>query len=113
MKKKCDVVMLPTEDWENTKNQICLFGYGLNIAGCDNIGYPVQHLYIMSDDEIKERNDWLLVDGHLRPLQITDINTDKTSVECDNGLAYQYDKCSKIIATTDKLCVKDNGGDMS
>jgi len=57
MDKKCKVVMLPVDKEYNDKGDLCLFDYGLNIAGVSDIGYPPQHLYLVSDEEIRE-GDW-------------------------------------------------------
>ena len=45
--------MLPSAEI-NKAGDICLFHYGLNIAGVEDIGYPKQELYIISADEPKE-----------------------------------------------------------
>lgn len=78
--------MLNTEDTEHTKDKVCLFGYGLNISGKDNIGYPVQEIYFISYDEIKEGD--LCISGN----QIFKSKTD------EHAGVFQ-----KIIASTDKL----------
>lgn len=88
MFKKCKVVMLPTNEKANGMGIIVLnkqfnslgLGYGNNI---DN----QQHLYIISDEEIKKGN-WCINDNH-DTLYQSDWNVNETT------------NWSKVIATTD------------
>lgn len=60
-----------------------------------------QHIYILSDDEIKE-ND-------LPCWCISDLVNSKP-FECTNLIYAKQYSCKKIIAATELLCIKDNGG---
>ena len=55
---RCSLVMLPSEEI-NKIGDICLFDYGINIAGVADIGYPTQHLYILNDEKAKN-GDWAI-----------------------------------------------------
>jgi len=113
MKKKHPVVILPTED----KSHIYLV-HKTNRLGYVTGKYPEdlkqfpqtveetrnQHLYILSDDEIKE-GDWVLFKYGDNP------NTAEDVLQCIKTKGeYLYhkdgntglDMCKKIIATTDK-----------
>jgi len=106
MLKKCKVVMLPTDK----KSFIHSFLYNLQLS-IKELGkhllssteaYP-QHLYIISDDEIKT-GDWFFNGEHiLQCSQVTDIIIDT------EGLWTNIKTAKKIIATTDSsiACVKD------
>lgn len=51
MKKKALTHLIST-DKPNVVDQICRFDYGLAVAKVADIGYPAQHLYITTDEEI-------------------------------------------------------------
>ena len=91
MFKKAKVVILPTNqqtkylmvysDVEKTKGKLIL-------NGLKNDEYKeYQHLYIISDDEIKE-GDYYIIDDIPELLK-------------NNGLKFIDDYCKKVIATTD------------
>ncbi len=94
MKKTFKIVMLQSEK-VNEKGDICLFPYGFNIAGKADLGYPVQHLYIIDDSEIKE-GDWSIHKGN-PPVQTTISN-----------MKFICNDCKKIVATTDKLLIEES-----
>ena len=96
MLKKCKIIMLPTNqktkylmvysDVEKTKGKLIL-------NGLKNDEYKeYQHLYIISDDEIKENNTHFY-NPHSGQLHISGNHTDYIAIN-KNG-------CKKIIATTD------------
>ena len=85
--KRAKVVMLPT----NEKTNIINTNQGLLYNSNDYIGIN-QHLYIISDDEIKE-NGTHFYNPHSGQLHISGNHTDYKAVN-NNG-------CKKIIATTD------------
>ena len=99
--KRAQVVILPTEQYTN----LCL-GHNLSYVESKNnisidaiwksikLQYPYkpQHLYIISDDEIKENNTHFY-NPHSGQLQISGNHTDYIAIN-KNG-------CKKIIATTD------------
>src|SRR6266403_347430 len=90
MKKKCKVVMLPTEKASNLviskiDNKVI---YTNNKIKLDSTFNP-QYLYIISDDKIKDGdNNWCIYDNQLI---LNDIYCQATLKDC-----------KKIIATTDK-----------
>lgn len=95
MLKTCKVVMLPSTQKENTIEQICTsirFGKKLLLFGSFENSYinecTFQHLYITSEEEIKE-NDWYISDEY--ELKQNTLFT-----------AHKMCRCRKIIATTDK-----------
>lgn len=122
MLKKVHVIMLPTEN----KSIIALTGEKLVKINESNYGFShikSQHLYIISDDEIKE-GDWCLIDnnkvGKRTNKQTYPNSTDGESHLCYyytiNGeeISYHVSHCKKIIATTDtSLRVPYNNGDMN
>jgi hypothetical protein len=100
--KKCKAVMLPT----NEKAQNCLVGYNdgsLLFQYKPNYYYTQEylksiqslayHLYILSDDEIKD-GDWFWGEGMLKPEQAKVFESNLV-----NG--FIKSACKKIIATTD------------
>jgi len=99
--KRAQVIMLPTQ--LNTCNLVPIIKYingklqYLNMEFTNNslIG---QHLYIISDDEIKE-GDWILLPNK----RITQIpNNIKLKIPFNNFTkGYSLSDCKKIIATTD------------
>jgi len=91
MKKTFKVVILPTE--KATKDS-SIFKYPDNQLLNSPMGN--QHLYIISDDEIKE-GDWYLVNQYGNGLLLA---TKPATIE---DIKYQHKfECKKIIATTDK-----------
>ena len=100
MKKQVDVVMLPTEKVSK-------------IIRCHNnkLWYndtkwlnTYQHLYLLSDDEIKE-GDWIFVFGVI----IKVLMCNNEILFFDNGTKTQRIECKKIIATTDESLRKPSG----
>lgn len=110
IRKKCKVVMLPTKD----KSQVCLNTYINNTHNCSNLlfnlvptfnyedaksmGFEYQHLYITSDDEIKE-GDWCWDEINDKIFQFIHFNS---GVLHSNSHSQHEGQCQKIIATTDK-----------
>lgn len=119
MKKKCKVVMLPTNEKAIRKGQIGFVKENTWIGTCSNVeldnvavnrGDVVpQHLYILSDEKIKV-GDWYLV-------ELFDINGVSTGLHVEQCKSITDDlwvnfnsvtttrhinNCRKIIATTDK-----------
>ena len=94
MEKKCKVVLLPTDKVFNKKLNKQLIIHNGNLQFCQNgqmmrEGQP-QHLYILSDDEIKE-GDWCIYNNHF-------VKYSKPS----NSYFYK-----KIIATTNPDLIKE------
>lgn len=98
MWKKHELVMLPTNEkastiWLNTNSQLL----HTHVSGEYKEKYNAQHLYILSDKEIKE-GDWFH-DKILNVFVQADIFTDLEYVN-------NSDLVKKIIATTDKSLTK-------
>jgi hypothetical protein len=91
MKKIFNVVMLPTEKVSSIFDKKGKLEYNLNppLHGIRDLGWKYQHLYITSDDKLKE-GDWYYDTNH-NVIGIYDSSAQK-------GL--------KIVATTDKSLSK-------
>lgn len=118
MKKKCNVVMLPAKKQVNQVNQGDLFindtrehSWGtFQALRCERVtkfghawvGHGIQtyinHLYITSDDEIKE-GDWCYI------ISTTEIRRNLHGIigSTIGSKLFLEKNCKKIIATTDKL----------
>ena len=109
MYKECSVILLPTDNI-NKIGDICMFPYGFNIAAITDIGYPTQHLYILSDEEIKEE-DWFIRNKEIHQCYISNsaevgFKTNKNSVYCGIDTFWNKIYCKKIIATTNSELTK-------
>ena len=98
--KRAKVVMLPT----NEKTNIINTNQGLLYNSNDYIGIN-QHLYIISDDEIKE-GDWFVRNNEIHQCykiynDEIEFKTSKNSVYCGTNTLWDKNYCKKIIATTD------------
>ncbi len=107
IKRKCQVVMLPTNE-QKKDGMICkdITEYDKIIAikinnFMEHEDYVGQHLYITSDEEIKE-GDWCLVVKSHKDLLKDDIF--QYNDEC--SINHEYIK--KIIATTDTSLISIN-----
>ena len=97
--KKRQVVMLPTNEKAKTgeylvlnkENKLCI--WNTHKMGVQNT-LPIQHLYILSDEEIKV-GDWFYADEYSKPEQAKHFDG-----KLVNGFVVEF--CKKIIATTDK-----------
>jgi hypothetical protein len=95
LKKKCKVLMLPTDNKSNlvlglkTHNLYSITPKERNVLGDNSIQF--QHLYIISDDEVKE-GDWYIVNNIRLTNEIRQSNGNKSG-----------DQYQKIIATTNRL----------
>lgn len=108
--KKCQVVMLPTKQKSKILRNTYKFTpehgnpleYG-EIENAEERGYEYQHLYILSDDEIKANDYWLNVDTICKDFKnYSHILISKASVyDADTIKKNKYTSCKKIIATTD------------
>ena len=98
MNKNSLYVFLSTNQLSK-EGEICNTAYGFAISGKDGIGMG-HHLYIISDDEIKE-GDWVLEDNKQYPDKVVQVKT-----KGDYGM-----RAKKIIATTNReleIKVRDN-----
>lgn len=117
--KRAQVIMLPTEEnrpniWLKNNN---ILVYSNHItksnAYCSTGNWQGQHLYIISDDEIKE-GDWFIHHSHgittlLKAIEVKDRILDNEGTSCCKSY------CKKIIATTDtslKIEIDGNKGDL-
>ena len=91
--KKAKVIMLPT----NEKTNIINTNQGLLYNSNDYIGIN-QHLYIISDDEIKE-GDWFIND--LNQIKKCTSRDTEGYIDFEGGFNTKPSSCKKIIATTD------------
>lgn len=119
MLKKCKVVMLST----NEKAE-CRTGYYKDVINLNNSKYDKslelfrstdginipnpQHLYFLSDEEIKE-GDWCILNlgENSRPVKIKSLNSGHPVFTVDIGEGYaKLENLKKIIATTDSSLTK-------
>lgn len=113
MKHEAEVVMLQTKKaskilLSKSDNKLCYSS--INTIG-DSIFKP-QHLYFISNDEIKE-GDWVFRKGNDSFIKDVVYQIKKGSVEHNDMLSptYYNTKCKKIIATTnEELGYIDNFG---
>jgi hypothetical protein len=100
MKKSAQVVMLPT----NERATMALSGNKLSLK-TKALQEESQHLYILSDEEIKE-GDWFVgfADGSIKPFV---KQADESTVEINNWQLNKKGHSSnkKIIATTNKSII--------
>jgi hypothetical protein len=103
--KECRVVMLPTEKASRlytslTSGAIKLHRSSISYEQKCFPNQQNQHLYILSDDEIKE-GDWYYMDGKIyrQPTPLL------------NPYVQKFANAFKIIATTDKLNIHPNTAD--
>lgn len=97
LKKKCKVVMLST----NEKANIGAENWYLKPTNKLIINNLISHLYILSDDEIKE-GDWAFESCEDMGIKHIPFKVNK------NTLRYANQESKKIIATTDKLEIDNN-----
>lgn len=104
--KQYKVVMLPTEKesdvniWLNKNNQKPrIENYEPRI---ENFGWINQHLYLISDDEIKDY-DWvyLSTDAVIGVFKVVNIDFDRNIHLQGETTSYQQSNLKKIVATTD------------
>ena len=111
MKKLCDVVMLPTEKATPLVKFIGQFQTN-KLTYCETLSMrepdeQSQHLYITSDEEIKE-GDWFIVELFKITSESDGFHIEQANkledVWINEGVTIRRHKnnCRKIIATTDK-----------
>ena len=108
--KKCSVVMLPTND-KSSYPELWLMhnkSQGLmhlkTATGLDGIG---QHLYLLSDEEIKEGN-WFVKMNHRGGKPSIYQERDKPFMNSKWLNSSNVKDCFKIIATTNKFLSKES-----
>lgn len=112
MLKKTEVVMLPTNQKAIRGSLIlnekgtCLYIAAQKDADIVNSNHfhsnsNPQHLYFLSDEEVKE-NDWFIMNGCILR-QCKQINNNLiASIEDTTGGQHYKDVCEKVIASTDE-----------
>ena len=108
--KECNIVMLPTKDETNIVLNTSTEELSYTTTKKLNIRYKVftyQHLYIVSDDEIKE-GDWFISSENKIYHAIRENFDDLFSILKDLNYSTIWKSKGKIITTTDKsLMVQD------
>lgn len=109
--KKAKVIMLPTEDKNPVTVPFSLFKgeFYKHLAGGEfrrmltSESFIPQHLYITTDDEIKE-DDWCIHTSHNKStvIHVKHIEDKGKHIMTECGQNCWGDYCKKIIATTDK-----------
>lgn len=112
MWKKCQIIMLPAKD--KLEGVLCTIGRTLTYQKglVTNGGYiQAQHLYILSDDEIKE-GDWFF---DITKNTIHKCHSVSNNIQSSlNGGGYHGKfECKKIIATTNKSISRNSDIEMS
>lgn len=102
MNKKCKVVMLHTNEISNIF--VCADSKNIYYKSIANRRSIYNHLYILSNEEIKE-GDYFLVNGNqiLKKVKFNESVKHEDYLEAENGLPYLLKYCEKIIASTNKL----------
>lgn len=125
--QECQVIMLATKERKgrismaNTSKHLEYHNFDIEKGGIYN-NHTFQHLYIVSDEEIKT-DDWFLADtrNHTSENNGQPIWELKQCARTDNGwiftkggIGYNPEWSRKIISTTDlSITTVDNGGDKS
>jgi len=112
MKKTVKVVMLPTEkapdkddiiliDFKDNTNPLLAYASehakDISIETQGNINH--QHLYLISDDEIKE-GDWVIENSNII-VKVVSLFEDNCLVKNNTAYNTNLKLCKKIVATTD------------
>jgi hypothetical protein len=104
-----NIYVLPTNKLSRLylgKNGNFVFGMMQTSVQSKNDHFCNQHIYIISDKEIKV-GDWFLPQGNINPHKLKEYNKINGDLESYNGLCYDISKCKKIILTTDQDLIKD------
>lgn len=105
--KKCQVVMLPTNEKATIFKILNIDKLCIGANEIPNFGdrHQNQHLYITSEDKIKE-GDWFLFE--LTSIQILQcVKIDKSGIKSSKDKWQSLEHCKKIIATTDSSLTKE------
>jgi hypothetical protein len=101
--KNAKVIMLSTKE-KATRNELTFFDNKLIIASSVlHLAQVSEHLYIISDDEIKV-NDWYIIE--FNGLKLTQCTSDEELISLEGRT-----DCKKVIATTDKSLIYTNTED--
>lgn len=100
------IVMLPTEKASEVylgKNNILISSTKQSSIMSKNDDFINQHLYIVSNEEIKE-GDYLY-----NPATNEILFASVEMLNWNNDTSQEHKGWKKVIATTDKLCIQNNG----
>lgn len=97
MKKKCRVVMLPTNQ---KAKSIAVTNHGLYYDEPDYLAKSWNHLYIVSDDQIQVGNTVIKFIGDDMSICVVQDEQELSYISAENELGTHI-TCRKIIATTD------------
>lgn len=108
MKKTHKVVILPTKEAKENidicklegKNNLLITKATIDLTKEFNDFWKPQHLYIISDDEIKEGNWFIGETGIVK--RANKIGKNNAQIHTSDGYVYFKHKSKKIVATTDE-----------
>ena len=95
--------ILPTDKFQNIK--LSLFENKLYLGDIASTALP-QHIYITSDEEIKE-GDWVICLENIFKNEIFKVDSDVPNKSCNVTLEFAKKYLTKIILTTDTDLIKD------
>jgi hypothetical protein len=106
-----NIHIMPTDKPSRLFDCFGKLGIGDYIATREGLQVTNQHIYITSDEEIKE-GDWFIREGSIHKcfkVHKTDIEflTSIDSVYCGSNTFWSKEYCKKIILTTDQELIKD------
>ena len=98
-----NIYILPTDKFQNIK--LSLFENKLYLGDIASTALP-QHIYITSDEEIKE-GDWVICLENIFKNEIFKVDSDVPNKSCNVTLEFSKKYLTKIILTTDTDLIKD------
>lgn len=98
-----NIYILPTDKFQNIK--LSLFENKLYLGDIASTALP-QHIYITSDEEIKE-GDWVICLENIFKNEIFKVDSDVPNKSCNVTLEFAKKYLTKIILTTDQDLIKD------
>ena len=98
-----NIYILPTDKFQNIK--LSLFENKLYLGDIASTALP-QHIYITSDEEIKE-GDWVICLENIFKNEIFKVDSDVPNKSCNVTLEFAKKYLTKIILTTDTDLIKD------
>ena len=98
-----NIYILPTDKFQNIK--LSLFENKLYLGDIASTALP-QHIYITSDEEIKE-GDWVICLENIFKNEIFKVDSNVPNKSCNVTLEFAKKYLTKIILTTDTDLIKD------
>lgn len=98
-----NIYILPTDKFQNIK--LSLFENKLYLGDIASTALP-QHIYITSDEEIKE-GDWCICLENIFKNEIFKVDSNVPNKSCNVTLEFAKKYLTKIILTTDTDLIKD------